>query len=429
MNDTIQLQGANIHIMKTNKFKNTLISIKFKNELKRDTTSIRSLLAMSLLGGTQTLTSQQELASYLENCYGANLSSNISTKGKAQIIHLTSSFVNEKFLPTSENLFEKQVDLMHDVLFNPLMEDGCFTQKVINQKKRELKDRLAALKDDKYSYALDKTLDAMGKNSVLGISGIGYEEDLESISKEDVTQALKDMISKDTIEIYVMGDLSEKNITYIQNAFPFESRENNYEAAYSFTSNRDEVQVLEETQDITQSKFNMAFKTNVNFLDEKHEAMTIMNGVLGAFSHSRLFKNVREKHSLCYYIGSTYDAFNGVLLVSCGIEAKEANRVQSLVLEQIKDLQEGHISDEEIAITKRMFENSLKKSQDEAGTTIGLKYNRDIVKKEETIEEYLNKLMAVSKEDIIACAKQLVLDTTFLLKGANDDGENTLPND
>ena len=422
----MELKGANLHVIKTSKFKNTLITIKFKNTLNRLTTSKRALLSLCLLGGTQKLKTQQELASYLENCYGANLASNISTKGKAQIIHLTSSFVNEKFLPTNEDLFKKQVDLMVDVLFNPLLEDGLFTKKVVAQKKRELKDRLAALKDDKYAYALDRTLDYMGKGTILEVCGVGYEEDVDDITLEEVTDALNSMIANDTIEIYAIGDLSDENVEYLKSAFNFENRQRNYEAAYSFESNRQEVQEFIEQQDITQAKYNLGFRANVNFMDEKHEAMTIMNGILGAFSHSRLFKNVREKHSLCYYIGSTYDAFNGVLLVSCGIESKEASRVKELVLAQIKDLQEGHITDEEIVITKRMFENSLRKSQDEAGSTIGLKYNRDIVMKKETIEEYLNKLMSVSKEEIIECANLLVLDTTFLLKGSEEDEQEVL---
>lgn len=428
MEDTIKLNGATLHVIKTNKFKNTLITMKFKSILNRETTTSRALLSMCLLGGTKELKTQQELAAYLENCYGANLSSNISTKGKAQIIHLTSSFVNEKFLPTSDNLFKKQVDLMHDILFNPLFENNMFTNKVVSQKKRELKDRLKAIKDDKFSYALDKTLEIMGQDSILGVCGVGYEEDIQHISLEDVTNALHEMISNDTIEIYAIGDLNDEQIDYLKSTLVFKERHNNYDASYIFESNRHSVIEKEETQDITQAKYNMAFKAGVDFLNSKHEAMTIMNGVLGAFSHSRLFKNVREKHSLCYYISSTYDAFNGIILVSCGIEGKEADRVKTLVMEQIKDLQEGNISDSEIEITKRMFENSLRKSQDEAGSIIGLKFNRDIVQKKETIEEYLNKLLSVTKEEIVECAKLLKLDTTFLLKGSEEDGQNILPN-
>ena len=237
------------------------------------------------------------------------------------------------------------------------------------------------------------------------------------------------MLLNDTIEIYIIGDLNEQHIDYFKSVFNFENRKSNYEASYIFKSCHNEVIERTEAQDITQAKYNMAFRANVDFLSNQHEAMTITNGILGAFSHSRLFKNVREKHSLCYYISSTYDAFNGIIIVSCGIEGKEANRVKKLVMEQIKDLQQGHISDEEIEITKRMFENSLRKSQDEAGSIIGLRFNRDIVQKKETIDEYLTKLMAVSKEDIIECANLIELDTTFLLKGSDNDAKEILPND
>ena len=53
----------------------------------------------------------------------------------------------------------------------------------------------------------------------------------------------------------------------------------------------------------------------------------------------------------------------------------------------------------------------------------------DIVQKKETIDDYLTKLMAVSKEDIIECANLIELDTTFLLKGSDNDAKEILPND
>lgn len=424
MEQNFQLDGCRLHITNTDKFKNTVISIKFKNALTRETTTVRSLLSMVLLGGTAKLPSMKDLAVYLEEMYGASLSSNVSTKGSAQIIHLTSSFINENYLVEKENLFSKQLDLMKDILFSPLLENGEFTKTVIEQKKRELKERLAALKDDKYSYALDKTLECMGQGEVLGLSGIGYEEDIDQISAKDINQALEYMLNDDTIEIYAVGHFSQENIEQIKNCFTFASRKPNYQAALTFKSSREAVQNLSEIQNLTQSKFNIGFQANTDFLSENHEAMTIFNGIFGAFSHSRLFKNVREKHSLCYYISSSYDAFNGVIIVSCGIEADQAEHVLDLVNEQLQDIQNGHISDEELAVTKIMFANSLKKSQDEPGNIILLKYNRDIVNKTETTDEYLKKLLAVTKEEIINASKLLKLDTIFLLKGEIDDGNN-----
>lgn len=417
MKETITLPGCRIHLIETDQFKTTILSIKFKNQLTRETTTIRSLLSMVLLGGTAKLPSTKELAIYLEKMYGASLSSHVSTKGSAQIIHLTSTFVNEQYLIQAEPLFEKQVQLMKDILYAPLLIDGCFKDEIVNMKKRELKERLAALKDDKYTYALDQTLDAMGKDQILGISGIGYEKDVDQITKNDLTHAFQKMLLEDTIEIYAVGHFTSKNKAWLQEAFSFSRRSPDFSAAYCFQSKRQSVLRLEEIQDITQAKLNLGFCTQVDFLSPHHAALTVFNGLFGGFSHSRLFKNVREKHSLCYYIASSCDAFNGILLVSCGIEANQAKEAERLILTELKSLQNGEISDEELNMTKKMFENSLRKANDEPASLINLAYNRDIVCKDETVEQYLKRLLAVSKEEICQVAKNITLDTVYLLRG------------
>lgn len=419
MEDSIQLQGCRLHLCNTEKFKNTYISMKFRSDLTRENTTIRSLLSMVLLGGTRQLPSTQALAIFLENMYGASLSSNVSTKGSAQIISLTSSFINDSYLPAKEGLFKQQLNLMKDILFSPLIENGGFTRQVVENKKRELKERLAALKDDKYTYAVDQTLDLMGKDDVLGISGIGYAKDIDGITAQALYQALQDMLLHDTIEIYAVGHFDDEDIHLLQQTFTFPDRQPVYQAARIFQTSRTTVQHQEEIQNITQAKFQMAFRANCDFLSEQHEAMTVFNGIFGAFSHSRLFKNVREKHSLCYYISSNYDAFNGIIMVSCGIEANQADKVKRLVLEQLNDIQNGHITDEELQMTQTMFVNSLQKTQDDPANIVLMQYNRDIVAKGETMDEYAQKLQAVTREEIVNAANLLVLDTEFLLKGEN----------
>ena len=131
MNTTINLTGCRLHITNTDKFKSTLVSMKFKNDLTRETATLRSLLSMVLLGGTRQLPSIKSLAIHLEDLYGANITSNVSTKGQAQIIHLSSTFVNENYLVSSEALFEQQLNLMKDILFDPNFENGIFSQNIV----------------------------------------------------------------------------------------------------------------------------------------------------------------------------------------------------------------------------------------------------------------------------------------------------------
>ncbi len=171
-----------------------------------------------------------------------------------------------------------------------------------------------------------------------------------------------------------------------------------------------------EKQDITQAKLNMGFVVDCNFLDEGTYAMTVFNAMFGGFSQSRLFKVVREKHSLCYYISSSYGAFSGIIsLVNAGIE-DDYQKAKELVLKELANIQNGDFSDDEINLAKLMLKNSLAKTKDEP-VLIALAYNRDLTNKQETNDEYLEKILKVSREEIPAASKKVHLDTIFLLTG------------
>ena len=179
-----------------------------------------------------------------------------------------------------------------------------------------------------------------------------------------------------------------------------------------------------EKQDITQSKLNIGYQINCDFLSKQHYAMTVFNAIFGGFSQSRLFKVVREENSLCYYVSSSYDAFNGIMIVNAGIDSKDYDKALKLISEQLQDIQNGHLEDSEIQITKGLLENALKKTNDDAGSMIALSYNRDITHKKETNDEYIQKILNVSKEEIIQVSQQIQLDTIFFLTGKEFNGNN-----
>ena len=208
MKKTIQFDGYQLHLIPTQKFKNVTISLKLASPLTKETSTIRTLLSFMLAGGTKKYPSTQLLSSYLEELYGAGFSSTIGSKGKAHIIHLFETCVDQQYLTHKDNLLEKQIELLHDIFFNPNAKEGKFNETVLKQKKQELKWRLQSLKDDKFSYSLEKMLELMGKNQVLGISTFGYEEEIDQITAKDLYNYFQKCIQEDIIDIYVVGDLS-----------------------------------------------------------------------------------------------------------------------------------------------------------------------------------------------------------------------------
>ncbi|MCD7894167.1 MAG: insulinase family protein [Erysipelotrichaceae bacterium] len=417
MNSSYQMQGYTLHLIPTKKFKTINISLRLQSPLTKENTTLRTLLTFVLIAATNKYPTTKDLASYLDDNYGARLSTNINTKGKSQVINLHTSFVNDVYLPNQENLLKNMIELISDILFDPYVKDNAFDEEIVELKKKELKARLQMDKDDKFTYSLDKLFDYMGKDCVLGIPNTGYEDKIDEITSSVLYQYFLDCINYDKKEVYVIGDIDENIVDLFNQYLRFPDNNVIYDSSYIYENNKEEVLEVIETQDITQSKLNMGYSIDIDFNSKYHYAFTVFNAIFGGFSQSRLFKVVREENSLCYYVSSSYDAFNGIMIVNAGIEADDYEKTKSLIQQQLDDLKSGHIEDEEIDLAKMMLKNSLMKTRDEPNSIISLAYNRDIVGKKESNEEYIDKLMQVSKEDLIKVSQKVQLDTIFFLTG------------
>ncbi len=417
MQTIYKMKGYTLHLIPTNKFKTTTISLRLQNNLTKETTTIRTLLTFVLISATKDLPSTQRLASELDYNYGARLSTNVNTKGKSQIINIYTQFVNDMYLPNEEHLLEKQLKILSDLFYNPHLINDVFDEKIVELKKKELLERLQSVKDDKFSYSLDKLFQYMGRDSVLGVPSTGIEEDIKDITAKDLIDYLYKCIDEDDKHLYIVGDIDETIVPVIDRYIRFKEHDYHYESSYIFESNRKDVLEIIEKQDITQSKLNIGYRIDCDFVSKKHYAMTVLNAIFGGFSQSRLFKVVREEHSLCYYVSSSYDAFNGIMIVNAGIEKQHYEKTLNLIKEQLEDLASGHIEEQEIVLAKSMLTNALRKSNDEANSMITLTYNRDIVGKVESNDDYIERLNSVTKEELIKTAKYIKLDTIYFLTG------------
>ncbi|WP_249030344.1 EF-P 5-aminopentanol modification-associated protein YfmF [Tannockella kyphosi] len=421
MNKIIKTDAYTLHVIPTKKFKNISMSLKLCANLTKENATKRTLLSFMFTAGTNEYPSPREFSTYLEGMYGARFSSSVSSTGKAHIINLTSVVVNEKFLIEKESLTTKQVDLFKEVLFHPFIKNNQFDQKIFDMKKKELKARIRANKDDKFTYSFDKLLENMGDNHVLGISSNGYENEIDEIDNKELYQYLLSCLKNDEKYIYVVGDVDENIQTIFENNLLFDKQIQNIESAYPFESNRAEVLEIIEKQDIKQAKLNMGYTIDCSILDNKHFAFTLFNSIFGGFSQSKLFKVVREKHSLCYYVSSNYDSFNGVMIVCAGIEGDDYLKTRSLIEEQLVCMQKGEFSEEDINIAKMMIKNTLIKSNDEPGSMIASAFKRDLIGQVMDSNEYFEKILAITKDEIMEAANGIKLDTVFLLTGGNEN--------
>lgn len=419
MEKVYKMPGYDLHLLPTNKFKNITISLKLQNTLDEKTVAKRTLLSFMLTTGTEKYPSTQELSKYLESMYGMKLGANVVTKGKSHIININSICINQEYLPYKEDLIQQQIQLLNDIFFKP-NASMAFDQTMFERKKKELVERLINNQDDKFYYSLEKMFEYMGKGTCLGISSHGNIEDIKKIENEELFSYFKECIKNDQKHIYVVGNVDESIVHVFENCLSFEKNNSIFESVYSFEKNRKDLLEIIEKQDVTQAKLNMGYRISVNYNHQNHYAFVVFNAIFGGMSQSKLFKVVREKNSLCYYISSSYDAFNGVMVITAGIEGKDYHQTVQLIKEQLKEMQDGCFDQDDIDTAKLMIKNSMKKTNDEPLSQVAVQYNRDITGKKETNEQYLEKIENVTYQDIVDVCQNIELDTIFLLKGRNE---------
>lgn len=420
MENCYKMKGYHLYLMPTDKFKNITISLKLQNTLDIKTVTKRTLLSFMLTTGTKDYPSTQELSKYLESLYGMKFGSSVATKGKSHVININSVCINQEFLPYQEDLLVKQIQLISDVFHSPNAENGRFDEKMFKMKKKELKDRIISNQDDKFYYSLEKLFTYFGKDEPLGISTYGYLQEIDNISNEELFEYFQKCIFDDQKNIYVVGNVDESIVSLFDQYLSFPENDHEFDTVYQMQKHHESLQEVFEKQDITQAKLNMGYLTDANFIRDNHYAFTVFNMIFGSSSQSKLFKVVREKNSLCYYISSSYDAFNSIVVITAGIESKDYEKVKELVDLQLTAMKQGQFDEKDMDIAKLMIKNALTKTKDEPISQIAMLYNKNITHKQETDEEYMQKINAVTKQDIINVCQSMTLDTIFLLKGRDE---------
>lgn len=417
MEKCYKMKGYQLHLIPTDKFKNITISLKLQNKLERSTVTKRTLLSFMFTSGTEAYPSTQELSKYLESMYGMKFGSSVSTKGKSHVININSVCINQEFLPYQEDLLIKQIQLLNDIFYKPNAKDGLFNEKMFRMKKKELKDRIISNQDDKFFYSLEKLFEYFGKDQPLGISTYGYLNDIDDLTNSELFAYFQQCLKEDQKNIYVVGDIDERIVDLFDQYLSFPECPREYETVYQISTQRNQINEIIEKQDITQAKLNMGYTIDASLISENHYAFTVFNMIFGSSSQSKLFKVIREKNSLCYYISSSYDAFHGIVVITAGIESKDYEKVKELVENQLTAMKAGQFEESDMDVAKLMIKNALIKTKDEPISQIALLFNKNIIHKQETDEEYIEKIMAVTKQDIVRVCQNMTLDTIFLLKG------------
>lgn len=415
-NKTINLgKGINLTLIPEEKFKSNLVSIYIQRILDRDEVTMNALLPSIIKSGSEKYPSAREMSYHQDDLYGVSIGADSSKRGESQVITFKIISTDEEYL--DEQIFKKVVKYLDEVVNHPLVIDGGFKEEYVAIEKENLKNRIESIINDKGRYAVERAREEMFKNEKYGISDLGYLADIDKITAKGLYEHYVNIMKTSPIDIVVEGNFDEDEIVeIISNGFDFH-RENIIEIPRAdFIKKVDEIKVIKEEMDITQGKLVMGYRCNVDYKDEfKYYSLFVGSNVLGGGPHSKLFVNVREKESLCYYIYSSLEKYKTSMFISSGIESENYDKTVELIGEQLKSLKEGKISDEELLNSKSAIISSLKTIKDSLGGSSDFYFSQSMGETNTTVEKIIEMIEKVTVSDIVEAFKNIELDTIYFL--------------
>ncbi|MGE6261194.1 EF-P 5-aminopentanol modification-associated protein YfmF [Heyndrickxia sporothermodurans] len=417
---SIKKKGYTLHIIKTAKYKTNSIVWKMKAPLNEKTVTLRALLPNVLQSSTKQYPTTTALRTYLDDLYGASFFVDLAKKGENHIMSFSVDIANEKFLKDSTPLLQKGIQFLSEVLLNPNIENESFHPETVAKEKRTLKQRIQSIYDDKMRYSSVRLVEEMCKGEPYSLDSNGISEKVDEITHESLFHYYQKAINEDELHLYIIGDVDSEEVERLCDTLQFNDRSliNDHK---DIKESVDKVKEIKEKQEVKQGKLNIGYRTNVCFGDTDYFALQLFNGIFGGFSHSKLFINVREKASLAYYAASRLESHKGLLMVMSGIEAKNYDQAVTIIREQMDEMKKGNFTDQEIEQTKAVINNQLLETTDTSRGLVEILYHNVIAKQSLAVDDWIQGIEKVTKEDIIQVAEKIELDTIYFLTGMEGD--------
>ncbi len=416
--------GVWLRAVHTNKFKSSYLSITLLTPLDRETAGANALIPEVLRRGTAVHPNMESLSAALDELYGGAIEPVVRKKGETQCVGFVASFLDDAYVLKGEKILEPAADLLGELLLKPCTEKGVFRADYTAGEKANLIDRIRAQINDKRTYATQRLTQEMCKYEAYGVDRLGDEASVAAITPESLWERYQQLLRTAQVEVYYCGSAQPDRVAEALRAAleGLPVNEDRLDPACDVrVSAGPEPIVVEEAMDVSQGKLALGFRTGgLTCWEEDFPALYLATAVFGGTTLSKLFMNVREKLSLCYYASATLEKMKGLVLVSSGIEFDKYQTAKDEILAQLEAVKRGEIEDWELEGSRRTLIGACMAILDEQSRQEEYWLGQTTAGLEESPKELAARLEAVTREQVAAAAQKLQLDTIYFLKGKED---------
>ena len=424
-NRTELMPGVFLSHLRSDKFKTACMSVTLLTQLRRETAAMNAVIPFVLRRGTTRYGDMEQLSRRMDELYGAAVEPVVRRIGEIQCIGFYGSFPEPDYLPGGEALLGDTCALMAQLLLDPATRGGLLLPQYVDSERKKLLDIIRSRMNDKRSYALMRCIEEMCCYEDFAVSRFGSESEAENIHYKKLTRHYRELIQTCPVEIFYCGKTDFKAVSAaMREAFSTMPRgEIDYDIGTDLRMNavEDHVRFVEDEMDVTQGKLVPGFRLGECMEEPDIPALYVFNAVYGSGATSKLFMNVREKLSLCYYASSAVYLHKGIMLVSSGIEFDKLDAARDEILAQLDSVRRGEITDDELRSAKKSVASDLRAVQDSLGELEGFYLSQALDGLDYGPAELAALAEDVTKEDVQAIAESIECDLIYFLKGSGEE--------
>ena len=410
--------GINVYRIKTDKFKTNSVNFFFLDTLNRGNVTKNALVPAVLRRGCRQYATFRDIALRLEELYGTSFDCGVAKKGECHVIQFYMEFLADKYTLDNKSLFESAFELLYEIIYQPVSENGAFREEYLAQEKDNLKKLIESRVNDKMQYSVDRCFEEMCKGEPYGLYEYGYVSDLEAVGPKDLYAHYRDMLENYPLQVYLAGDMNDETVRgVVEKLSDIKRKQPKTLNCCNIEKELNGVKNVTEKMNITQGKLTLGFRTNTSAASTDYYKLMVYNGILGGGIHSKLFQNVREKASLAYYAYSRLDRFKGLMVISSGIDVKNKDKAEKIIMEQLEEIKKGNISDYEYESTMKTIETGIKSLMDSQIQIVDYYLSQAVSETGDSFSAIADKVKRVTKQDVVDVAKKIQLDTVYFLTG------------
>ncbi len=410
---TVEINNhINLLCIPSTKFKTISTVMLIRNHLARETATKNAIIPPLLKRGCNKYPSLSEINTKTEELYGAVFDAVVIKKGEEQIMQFYMETLSRSF---DENLLFDGLEMLRDIVLEPLTENGGFVKEFTEGEKENLRRTIKSRLNDKKEYAKLRCVEEMCKDEPFGIYGDGYYEDVDEINSQNLYEHYKHILLQSPIDFIIIGDCDiQKTAEKLKKLFSIKRDDISPIPKTKVVYKPSEQKVIKDKYDTSQAKLCMGMRSDSPNTGKAFYALLVLNEVFGGGPESKLFKTVREKESLCYYVNSFVYRFKSIIMVQSGINEKDAEKAIDLIKSILDEIKQGEITVEEIEKSKKNLVKRLTGVYDSPQGIMDFYLTQKMLDENCGIDDAIRFISEVEQKEVLEAAKGLYVDTVYL---------------